>query len=34
MDFLELIITRGKKKVPTRVYITNLRGDRAILGYL
>jgi hypothetical protein len=32
-DFIELIITRGTKKVPSRFYVTNLGGDRAILGY-
>ena len=33
-DFLELIITRGEKKIPARFYVTNLGNDRAILGYL
>jgi len=32
-DFLELIITRGQKKVPARFYVTNLGEDRVILGY-
>jgi hypothetical protein len=32
-DFLNLIITQGTKKVPAKFYITNLGGDRAILGY-
>jgi len=32
-DFLELIITRGGKKVPARFYVTNLGDDRVILGY-
>jgi hypothetical protein len=33
MDFIELIIKQGTKKVPTKFYITNLGSDRAILGY-
>jgi len=32
-DYIDLIITRGTKKVPTKFYVTNLGGDRAILGY-
>ena len=33
VEFLELIIARGGKKVPARFYVTNLGGDRVILGY-
>jgi len=32
-DYIDLIITRGTKKVPTKFYVINLEGDRAILGY-
>jgi len=31
--YLELLITRGTKKVPSRFYVTNLGSDRLILGY-
>ena len=33
MDFIELIMKQGTKKVPTRFYVTNLGGNRTILGY-
>jgi hypothetical protein len=32
-DYIDLIMTQGAKKVPTKFYVTNLGGDRAILGY-
>jgi len=32
--FLNLILTKGNKKVPSRFYITNLGKDQVILGYL
>jgi hypothetical protein len=32
-DYIDLIIVQGTRKIPTKFYITNLGGDRAILGY-
>ena len=32
-EYMDLIITRGTKKVPAKFYVTNLGSDRVILGY-